>query len=360
MSVALISDLHLGTSSGGDLLRRERPLAALTERLRDVDHLVLLGDTLELREAPLAEVLDAARPALAAIGAALAGKRVTIVPGNHDHQLGAWLVERIRTGVDGYRLDVETIADPPPVGALAAVAEALGDAEVKLAYPGLWVRDDVYATHGHYLDAHNTVPTLERLAVGVVERLIGGLPEGRLEPLDYEAALGPIYSLTYNLAQASPAARRVVGGGPSVKAWRRLVGSGRPGLHVRLVSGALVGGAVGALNRAGLGPFRSELSAVELRRAGLRGFATVVERLGIDAQHVVFGHTHRSGPHGDEQEGWLLPNGTQLLNSGSWVHEPTFLGADPLESPYFPGTWVFVPDSGPPRLERLLQEVPPR
>ena len=32
--------------------------------------------------------------------------------------------------------------------------------------PGLWPADGVYATHGHYLDRHLTVPSFERLAAG--------------------------------------------------------------------------------------------------------------------------------------------------------------------------------------------------
>ena len=46
-------------------------------------------------------------------------------------------------------------------------------ARVRVAYPGLWVREDVYAMHGHYLDCHLTVPTLERLSVGAMSRLLG-------------------------------------------------------------------------------------------------------------------------------------------------------------------------------------------
>jgi hypothetical protein len=79
---------------------------------------------------------------------------------------------------------------------------------------------------------------------------------------------------------------------------------------------------------------------------------TVVERLGIDAQHVIFGHTHRSGPHpGDE--GW-----GRLINSGSWIHEPAFLGAHPRKSPYWPGHVVIVPDAGEPELRSTLDELP--
>ena len=38
--------------------------------------------------------------------------------------------------------------------------EAIQSAE--LAYPGVWLRPDVYATHGHYVDLHITVPSFER------------------------------------------------------------------------------------------------------------------------------------------------------------------------------------------------------
>ena len=54
--------------------------------------------------------------------------------------------------------------------------------------------------------------------------------------------------------------------------------------------------AVAALNRAGLGPLRAEISGTELRRAGLRAMGEVAARLGLGESYVVFGHTHRSGP----------------------------------------------------------------
>ena len=44
----------------------------------------------------------------------------------------------------------------------ALMAEWASPARVRFAYPGLWLREDVYATHGHYLDCHLTVPTVER------------------------------------------------------------------------------------------------------------------------------------------------------------------------------------------------------
>jgi hypothetical protein len=127
-----------------------------------------------------------------------------------------------------------------------------------------------------------------------------------------------------------------------------------PGLVIGAVA---LPAAVGALNLAGLGPLKPDLSAVELRRAGLRGMAESVRRLGIEAGHVIFGHTHRSGPHpGDE--GWDLPGGGHLINTGSWIHEPAFLGTSPRESPYWPGHVAIVREEGPPELLDLLDELP--
>src|SRR5437763_17092413 len=102
------------------------------------------------------------------------------------------------------------------------------------------------------------------------------------------------------------------------------------------------GAAFGAFNRIGLEPPKAALSAVELRDAGLRGMRMVIDRLGIEADHVIFGHTHRSGPH-ERDEGW-----GPLMNTGSWILEPAFLGREPKQSPYWPGHVAFVSDIGPP------------
>ena len=53
---------------------------------------------------------------------------------------------------------------------------------VRVAYPGVWLRDDVYATHGHYIDRHITVPMLERLAAGAMRRVVALNPEGPRSP----------------------------------------------------------------------------------------------------------------------------------------------------------------------------------
>ena len=72
-----------------------------------------------------------------------------------------------------------------------------------LAYPGAWLRDDVFALHGHYVDLHSTVPTFERLAAGAMARWVVRLPESGARPDDYEAALAPLYAFLHQLTQRS-------------------------------------------------------------------------------------------------------------------------------------------------------------
>ena len=56
----MISDLHVGTRLRRDLLRHSDAVRALAGALEGVDRLVLLGDTLELRDRPRPEVLEVA------------------------------------------------------------------------------------------------------------------------------------------------------------------------------------------------------------------------------------------------------------------------------------------------------------
>ena len=146
-------------------MRRPALRAALLEALEGIERLVLLGDALELRQGPARESMLLARPFFADVGRVLGPDgEIVLVPGNHDHALVApWLERRRR----------ETL--PPPLGlaerasweagdAISTLAEAAAPARVTLSYPGIWLRDDVFALHGHYLDRHTTVPTFERLS----------------------------------------------------------------------------------------------------------------------------------------------------------------------------------------------------
>jgi Calcineurin-like phosphoesterase len=312
---AVISDLHLGTRSNIDLLRRPEIRRRLLSELEDVDQLVLLGDSLELRGGPPAKTLAAAAPFFEEVGAALSGGRVTVVAGNHDHGLAEpWLERRRGAGP----LGLEQVVAPVRGDPLAAFAPRMGGAELVLAYPGVWLRHDIYATHGHYLDCHNRVPTFECLARAVSERLTRAPPDGYRAPDDYEAVLQPVYRFIDRVGRSAAVAR----------------------------FGRAAVAAAEQFARPGGGP---------KRRRGLRAMAQVVERLGIEAGYVVFGHLHRPGPLDGDGPGWTAGTGTRLVNTGGWVYERAYLGAMAADSPAWPGTCVLVRDEGPPELRHLLR-----
>ena len=339
------------------MLRRDGAADALFAALEGVERLVLLGDTLELRNRPAGEVLASAEPFFRALGDVLGQRKLVIVAGNHDHAL----VERWLARYDG-ELSLEHRFEPKRASDLAAaLASQLGGADVEFAYPGLWLREDVYATHGHYLDVHMTVPTFERLAIAASGRI--ALDRSRRwddvhDTGDYEALLAPVYAWNH-LAAQSGRTGQATAGGAAVRAWRALRAGRSGGLRTQAISAAFPL-AVRALNAAGLGPLRSELSGEALRRAGLRAISEVVERLRIHARHVVFGHTHRAGMlDGDPPAEWLTPNGVQLHNTGSWVYSKTFLRSGDPESPYWPGSAILVERGAPPQLLRLLADQTP-
>ena len=362
MRTLVVSDLHLGARTGVDVLRRPAALEALVERVRGAGRLVLLGDVLELRHGPARDALAAAGPVLEAVGRALGDAEVVLVPGNHDYGLvGPWLERRGRSGPPP-RLGLEERAGPGPSGASEAIAEMLRPARLDVAYPGVWLADGVYATHGHYLDRHLTVPSFERLAIGTLARVLDVPVEATRTPDDYELVLAPLYTMLEAVAARTADGRGAGHAGASGRTWRALSrdGSRRRPWRVRLLAGAVPLG-VGLVNALGLGPVRGDLSGAELRRATLRGMRDVVAHLKIPARTVVFGHTHRPGPlPGDDPAGWTLPGGGRLVNCGSWVYEEAFLGDGGPASPYWPGGVVELDDEdggAPPRHARLLAQV---
>ena len=73
MRTVVVSDLHLGALGGDDVAREGAERDALVDAVSGADRLVLLGDVIELRERPLAESLEVARPVFEELGKALAG-----------------------------------------------------------------------------------------------------------------------------------------------------------------------------------------------------------------------------------------------------------------------------------------------
>ena len=361
MRTLVISDLHLGSRRPVDILRRPEPLDALCSGLGRIDRLVLLGDVLELRQGPVRDALDAAQPVIEAIGAALPPKaEVVITAGNHDYALVApWLSGRgLRKQPEPLGFSESLAPDTSPVA--HAVAGWLGEGRnVRVAYPGVWLRDDIWATHGHYLDRLITIPTFERIAAGGMARVVGKLPEpgeGSADPDEFEAALAPMYAWLEQLANGRAAGGRWASGAATAKAWSLLSADGRAPLRGKALAALLPLGIAG-LNLAGLGPVRSRIDSDELRRAGIAAMGGVVRLLGIEADHVIFGHTHCAGPLAWMDPGeWVIPGGTQLLNTGCWTDEP-HINTHDQRSPYRPGYGVLVEDEGPPRLVRITENL---
>ena len=87
VSTAIVSDLHVGTLVGADLTRRGEPQERLLAALDGAARVVVLGDFLELREHPIAQAIELARPLIERLGTVTAGRNLVLVPGNHDYQL---------------------------------------------------------------------------------------------------------------------------------------------------------------------------------------------------------------------------------------------------------------------------------
>jgi hypothetical protein len=363
MRTLIVSDLHLGSASGADVLRRAELRAPLLDALEGVDRLVLLGDVLELRHGPPRDAMAAARPFFEDLGRVLGARELLITAGNHDHALvEPWLSRRGEVD-EPPPLGVEQLLEPAQASPmLERIAEWASPARVRVAYPGVWVRPDVYATHGHYLDCHLTVPTLERLSMAVMSRALSR-PAGAFESADdYEAVSAPAFAWRDAVARDGRTGS-ALNGVATVGAWRVLRGDGGgrgARSRARLRRRALAAGfplAVAALNRAGLGPLRADVSTAELRRAGLEAMGEVAARLGLADAYVVFGHTHRAGPlPGDDELEWRGRSGARLINAGNWAYASVFLTSSPGESPYWPGACVLVEDSGAPVVHRLLSD----
>jgi hypothetical protein len=381
MRTLILSDLHLGGVSRSDLLRRPELREPLLRAAAGVDRVVLLGDVLELRHGPPREALAVAQPFFEDLGRALDGRELVLVAGNHDHALiEPWLALRAELPAPD-PLGLQQLLEPAEASPMVKrLADWAAPARVRFAYPGLWLRPDVYATHGHYLDCHLTVPTIERLSVGAMSRLLGRPAHAFNQVADYESVTAPMYAWRHAVARDARTGN-ALNGIATVHAWRTLGGdddrarrggerrprSLRTRIGSKLRTHAIVHGfplAVAALNRAGLGPLRSEVSLGELRGAGLRAMGQVASHLGLGDAFVVFGHTHRSGPLPDDDASeWNRPAvavaagatpGAKLVNTGCWTYDSIFLTDRPGESPYWPGTCVLVEDRGPPKIERLL------
>jgi len=329
----VVSDLHLGARVRTSVLTRPKPLSRLLEALDGVDRLVLLGDVIESGDRRGAR---AAEPVLRAIGQAMGAERsIVFVPGNHDRGLiRPWI--RARRGW----LATEDQVPPQASPALARLTSWLAPAQVSVRYPGVWLSDRVWAMHGHYLDKHLLPESSFGMRRGSLSRpptegasarayeAGGRLSLAAVPGLSRGSLPGPLAALTENVADLARASTMPL-------APRRL-------LHPRMAR------------------LTSRVLGAQMRQASIPALARVAQRLGVDADWVLFGHVHRLGPlEGDRLEQWQGPDGRpRIANSGSWVYEPLLLHNATPPHPYWPGGAIMLEDDLDPVVLGLLDDLP--
>jgi hypothetical protein len=325
----IISDLHIGGRFFHTVLTRPEPLARLIEALDGIDRLVILGDAVELTERRPRQAMELAEPIIRAIGRRLGPDReVIVVPGNHDQPfVHSWvwhMRERLRT-------ESEVPHDCTP--AMSAFVAWLAPARVRVSYPGVWLGPGVWATHGHYLDVH-LVPVS---SYGFARGRLRELPSDRVTPFDYEVSRRRRSHLP---RKRKPAA------------WLKEESSEllRRGMSA-VIKHQLMRPRYAALNQ--------RVLRTQVNHAGLPALARVVHRLGVEADHVIFGHCHRLGPlPGDDLLFWQGPNGSpRILNSGSWLYERLVAQGVQPPNPYWPGGAVLLEPGREPRAFGLLDDV---
>jgi UDP-2,3-diacylglucosamine pyrophosphatase LpxH len=340
----IVSDLHLGLRTGVDVLRRPDPLARLLQALDGVDRLVLLGDSLELNSWTARPAAPVAEQTLRAIGRRLGPDRsVVVVPGNHDSRLvHSWALARGQSL--GIADDVDLAATPD----LSMLASWLAPAEVRCSYPGFWVSDRIWATHGHYLDRHLIPETAFGLRRSAIARRLGrtqALGDTRGTAIEYE------WARRRSATRRRRGARQGLIAGLRERPLATLLEAAAAMTRIRAMPHVPQ-----LMMRARLAPVTARLVDAQMRGAAMPALAEVAQRLGVDADWIVFGHVHRLGPRG-EPDWQPLPGGPRLLNTGAWVFEPMLVDRVEPPHPYWPGGAVIVEPGVEPRAVGLLDDL---
>ena len=232
-----------------------------------------------------------------------------------------------RIAVDGNApLGLEQRAAPrrgPPRGSRAGS----GDAGCSIAYPGVWLREDVYATHGHYMDCHMT-PARARVPGR------GGRDAG-LRPLPDPAAPGRLRADAAARLRASPTGSRRCGSraerpDPSLRARVALDLAGAIASTAALA--ALPCGLPSApASRRPSGPSTGCCAPISTPISRRRRSPAAASRRPPSWPAASGSRRPRDhGPHAprrarrEDEDEWELPGGGSLHNTGSWVFASAF------------------------------------
>jgi Calcineurin-like phosphoesterase len=382
VATAILSDLHLGAAHGDDLLRYPFFCDLLREQLDGIDHIVLLGDILDLRFQQLEEALLISAPFLEMLGDVLSEAdhpRITYIPGNHDYHYAVRLIEseQERAIEAGEPFSLRQLVAPPDFFLSRQLARAIGhDVDVRFVYFYDMIDSSegpVLLTHGHYLDLHLGTSAARLLSLVQASIAAAGQTVEGFSPDLYEAVLRPQYELLYWIGQ-SPG-----GGQIQSRIYERLRGGAPPKTRLRQLRRAALRGAASVGGRVGVA--LAETLANRLVKGGLSLTSPAREALAETTIHafnlsmeelepylpdgmryVVFGHTHRPGPLEaiDSLDHWkvnLHGQETIVINSGSWLYDGGKARRPDYRPQRWPGTFVLIPDQGPPRLVEALADI---
>ena len=258
-----------------------------------------------------------------------------LVLGNHDRPLVRdWLRHNATA------LPVDGIVPAHASEALERIVETLGPARVDLRYPGVWLGDGTYATHGHYLDKH----LLPVSPFGLARKL--SRHTGRSQPSP-TTSTGPRHRgrVAADVVPAAPLrradrrprrrpARRRDGGDPVRHAAAARPSRRRPGRCARAQpADAQVGDPRAAARAAPDG--------------GRRAHGDLRPRPPSRARWAA-----------DDPAPWGTNGRPRVLNTGSWIWEPILLYRARPPHPYWPGGAVVI-ENGEPRAVGLLDGLRP-
>ena len=379
MRTLIVSDLHLGSLTRTDVLRRRELREPLLAELEDVDRVVLLGDVLELRHGPVRDALASSREFFEELGAAMAQGEIVITAGNHDHALvEPWLSARGQE-LEPPPLGPEQLLEPG--GRLAGARadrrmERPGEGHGRLPRP---VGAPRRVRHPRPLpglpphDPHARAPDDGRHGAGPGQAALEPAGRGRLRvdlrpdvrlarrrrPRRAHRGRAERHRHRHRLAGAArrdDGRRRLAGRRAGSAQLRRARPRSRPPAAHPRAGGGLPAG------RGGAQPGRPRPPAQRHLRRGAAPGGPAGDGAGgrpprpRAAPTSCSGTPTAPGPCRGTPEGeWRSPGGARLLNAGSWVYVSVFVSDAPAENPYWPGGCVVVDDEGPPQVRRLLQ-----